>query len=151
MSSYFNNLGGDNTNAINFFTVLLVIGITFGLVTIVYINKRLHLSTATVMVAAAATSSAVTLLLQSMNLPGAEPTRSGCFNRNHLLLHLLHDDHQPIHLLWLLHDVHLFVWSCRHLHYQTSTFNYCQHRGTGLLCCIFCSSLPIPTRCKCIN
>ena len=79
MSSYFNNLGGDNTNAINFFTVLLLTGITFGLATIIYINKRLHLSTVTVMVAAAAISSAVTLLLQFMNLPGVDVSTETIF------------------------------------------------------------------------
>ena len=62
-----------------FFAVLLLIGITFGLAIIVYINKRLHLSTATVMVAAAATSSAVTLLLQFMNLPGADVSTETIF------------------------------------------------------------------------
>ena len=55
-----------------FFAVLLVIGITFGLAIIVYINKRLHLSIVNVMVAAASTSWAVTSLMQYMNLPGAD-------------------------------------------------------------------------------
>ena len=52
------------TTAINFFTVLLVIGITFGLAIVVYINNRLHLSTIKVMVAAATTLWATTTLLQ---------------------------------------------------------------------------------------
>ena len=68
-----------DNNIFIFFAVLLVIGITFGLAIIVYINKRLHLSTATVMVAAAATSSAVTLLLQFMNLPGADVSTKTIF------------------------------------------------------------------------
>ena len=57
-----------DTTAINFFAVLLVIGIMRGLAIIVYINKRLRLSTINVMVAAASTSLAVTSLLQFMNL-----------------------------------------------------------------------------------
>ena len=61
-----------DNNIFIFFAVLLVIGITLGLAIIVYINKRLHLSTVTVMVAAASTSWAVTSLMQFMNLLGAD-------------------------------------------------------------------------------
>ena len=61
-----------DNNIFIFFAVLLVIGITFGLAIIVYINKRLHLSTVNVMVAAASTSWAVTSLMQFMNLLGAD-------------------------------------------------------------------------------
>mgnify|MGYP000273965672 CR=1 FL=1 len=61
-----------DNNIFIFFAVLLAIGITLGLATIVYINKRLHLSTVNVMVAAASTSWAVTSLMQFMNLLGAD-------------------------------------------------------------------------------
>ena len=61
-----------DNNIFIFFAVLLVIGITFGLAIIVYINKRLQLSIVSVMVAAASTSWAVTSLMQFMNLLGAD-------------------------------------------------------------------------------
>ena len=72
LSAYLPAANAADTNSIFFAVLLLIIGITFGLAIIVYINRRLHLSTANVMVAAASTSSAVTLLLQFMNLPGAD-------------------------------------------------------------------------------
>ena len=71
LSAYLPAANAADTNSI-FFTVLLLTGITFGLAIIVYINKRLHLSTVTVMVAAASTSWAATSLMQFMNLLGAD-------------------------------------------------------------------------------